>query len=72
VKGILLALQFLTTLPVRNFSKTGTASVEKPEIKEEDFGKSLLYFPVIGLLIGLILALRRICRYLRRLLQFSI
>ncbi len=62
MKGILLALQFLTTLPVRNFTKTGTASIEsqeikEPEIKEEDFGKSLLYFPVIGLLIGLILAI---------------
>jgi len=47
VKRFLAALQFLTILPVKI----------KSEIKERDFGASLLYFPVVGLLIGLLLSL---------------
>lgn len=47
MKQFLLALQFLTVLPVKITS----------HIKKEDFGKSLIYFPVIGLLIGLVLSL---------------
>ena len=37
VKKILIALQFLTIFPVKIKS-----------IKEEEFGKSLLYFPIVG------------------------
>mgnify|MGYP001589761025 CR=1 FL=1 len=47
MKRFLVALQFLTILPVKI----------KSEIKEKDFGDSLLYFPVVGLLIGLLLSL---------------
>ena len=47
VKRFLIALQFLTILPVNI----------KSEIKKEDFGKSLLYFPIIGILIGLLLVI---------------
>lgn len=47
MKRFLLALQFLTILPVKT----------KSEIKEKDFGASLLYFPLVGLLIGLLLSL---------------
>ncbi|MDO8662753.1 MAG: adenosylcobinamide-GDP ribazoletransferase [Candidatus Omnitrophota bacterium] len=47
MKRLLAALQFLTILPV---------SI-KSEIKETDFGASLLYFPVVGLLIGILLSL---------------
>jgi len=46
VKKILIALQFLTIFPV-----------EIKSIKEEEFGKSLLYFPIVGALIGIVLAL---------------
>jgi len=46
VKHFLIALQFLTVLPIKI----------KSEIKEKDFGNSLLYFPVIGILIGLVLS----------------
>ncbi len=46
MKRFLVALQLLTILPVR----IGR------EIREEDFGKSLLYFPIIGVLIGLVLS----------------
>lgn len=46
MKQFLIALQFLTILPVKITS----------EPKESDFGKSLLYFPVIGILIGLVLS----------------
>ncbi len=42
----LIALQFLTIFPIKI----------KSEIQEKDFGASLLYFPFVGLLIGLFLA----------------
>ena len=47
VKRFLIALQFLTIIPVNI----------KGKISEEDFGRSLLCFPVVGLLLGLFLAL---------------
>ena len=46
MKRLLLALQFLTIFPVRI----------KAGIDEKDFGASLVYFPFVGLLIGLFLA----------------
>jgi adenosylcobinamide-GDP ribazoletransferase len=47
MKYLLIALQFLTVFPIRIKSK----------IKEKDFGKSLAYFPIVGILIGLLLVL---------------
>ncbi len=47
MKKFLIALQFLTILPIKI----------KSEIKNEDFGKSLLYFPIVGMLIGILLTL---------------
>jgi adenosylcobinamide-GDP ribazoletransferase len=47
VKRFLIALQFLTILPLKI----------KSEIKQKDFGKSLIYFPIVGMLIGFILVL---------------
>ena len=46
MKRFLIALQFLTILPVRITS----------EIAKEDFGKSLRYFPLVGMLLGLALS----------------
>lgn len=46
MKNFLIALQFLTTLPFNI----------KGKIEEKDFGKSLAYFPIVGLLIGFFLA----------------
>lgn len=45
MKKFLIALQFLTIFPIKI----------KSEIKEEDFGRSLVYFPIVGILIGCIL-----------------
>ncbi|UCD55423.1 MAG: adenosylcobinamide-GDP ribazoletransferase [Candidatus Omnitrophota bacterium] len=45
MKRFFIALQFLTILPIRI----------KAEIKEKDFGRSLAYFPIVGLLLGLVL-----------------
>jgi len=45
VKGLLVALQFLTILPV---GKTIGAT-------EKEIGRSIVYFPLVGLLTGLIL-----------------
>lgn len=46
MKRFLIALQFLTVLPIKI----------KSEIAKEDFSRSLLYFPVVGMLIGLVLS----------------
>lgn len=47
MKRFLIALQFLTIFPLKS----------KSEIKNEDFGGSLLYFPCVGLLLGVLLSL---------------
>lgn len=47
MKQFLIALQFLTILPIKI----------KSEMKKRDFGKSLLYFPIVGILIGLLLSI---------------
>ncbi|NQU95015.1 MAG: adenosylcobinamide-GDP ribazoletransferase [Candidatus Omnitrophica bacterium] len=47
MRHFLIALQFLTILPIKI----------KSEMKKEDFGRSLVYFPVIGMLIGLALCM---------------
>jgi len=44
---LLIALQFLTILPIKI----------RHELKKSDFGKALLYFPFAGLLLGLALSL---------------
>lgn len=46
MKIFLIALQFLTILPFNI----------KGKIEGEDFGRSLIYFPIVGLLLGLFLA----------------
>lgn len=46
VRPFLIALQFLTILPVRL----------KEPIQNEDIGRSLLFYPLVGLIIGFILA----------------
>lgn len=46
MRRFLIALQFLTILPFNI----------KERIEEEDFGRSLVYFPIVGLLLGLFLA----------------
>lgn len=47
MRRFLIALQFLTIFPVKI----------RKDLKKEDFGKSLIYFPFIGMLIGLFLVL---------------
>jgi len=47
MKRFLIALQFLTILPVKI----------KGRIKDEYYGMALLYFPLVGLVIGIMLAL---------------
>lgn len=46
MKRFLIALQFLTILPIKI----------KSDINQQDFGSSLLYFPIIGILIGFLLS----------------
>ena len=46
MKRLLVALQFLTIIPFKI----------KGKVDDNDLGRSLIYFPIVGLLIGLILA----------------
>lgn len=57
MKTFLLALQFLTIIPVKISAKGEFVSGEKSEMEGKDFGASLLYFPIVGLIIGLLLSL---------------
>jgi len=50
MKHFLIALQFLTIFPIEI-----SAPGKKLQIEKKDFGRSLLYFPVVGALIGLLL-----------------
>lgn len=47
MKQFFIALQFLTILPIKI----------KSEIKKEDLGRSLVYFPLVGALLGFFLVL---------------
>lgn len=47
MRRFIIALQFLTIFPVKI----------RKDLKKEDFGKSLIYFPFSGMLIGLFLVL---------------
>ena len=47
MRALLIALQFLTILPVKL----------QGEFSEQDIGRSLLFYPVVGLLIGIVLSL---------------
>lgn len=51
MKHLLIAFQFLTILPFKI----------RAEIKNEDYAKSLIYFPVIGIIIGAILLIVSLC-----------
>lgn len=46
MKQFFIALQFLTILPIKI----------KARLKKEDYGKALLYFPIVGFIIGAALA----------------
>ncbi len=51
MKHLLIAFQFLTVLPLKICI----------EIKDEDYGKSLVYFPIVGMAIGAMLSAISLC-----------
>ena len=51
MKHLLIAFQFLTVLPLKICI----------EIKGEDYGKSLVYFPIVGMTIGVALSAISLC-----------
>lgn len=53
MRRLLIALQFLTIIPVKI----------KSEIEGKDFSEALLYFPIVGLIIGLLLSLSSFCLF---------
>jgi len=57
MRRFLIALQFLTIFPVKISAEGRFAFGEKSEIKEKDFGRALIYFPIVGALIGAALVL---------------
>ena len=62
MKNFLLALQFLTIIPVKI----------NGDISDEDYSRSLRYFPMVGLLIGIVLALTAVLlRFLPNLVTSS-
>lgn len=56
MRNFLLAFQFLTILPIKNSLFSKSFLEKELKIKDEDFGKSLLFFPAAGFFIGLVLA----------------
>lgn len=58
MRSLLLALQFLTILPIHI----------KGEVRKEDLTRSMLFYPMIGLLLGIILAI--LCYGLSQYLPF--
>ena len=51
MKRLLIAFQFLTVLPFKIFT----------EIKDEDYGRSFVYFPAVGVVIGGVLSIVSLC-----------
>jgi len=51
MEHLLIALQFLTILPFKI----------RTEIKDENYAKALIYFPIVGIIIGAILSIVSLC-----------
>ena len=63
-RGITSALRFLTILPITSFLSSNNTNQDE-EALEENFANSMAFFPLVGMLIGILLVvLRRIFYYL--------
>jgi len=64
LRDLSLAIRFLTIIPVISFPPPNNTN-QNEEVLEENFANSMAFFPLVGMLIGLLLVfLRRIFYYL--------
>jgi len=64
LKDLSLAIRFLTILPVISFPPSNNTN-QNEEVLTENFANSMAFFPLVGMLIGILLVLlRRIFYYL--------
>jgi len=65
LKDLSLAIRFLTIIPIASFPPSNVTNQDKEEDLEENFANSMAFFPLVGMLIGVLLViLRRIFYYL--------
>ena len=67
VQDLVLAIRFLTIIPIAPYNRTDEM-IQNKEKLAEDFANSMIYFPFVGLLIGAILVL---CNHLINYLSFT-
>ena len=64
LRDLSLAIRFLTIIPVISFPPSNNTNQDE-EVLEENFANSMAFFPLVGMLIGILLVLlRRIFYYL--------
>ena len=64
LRDLSLAIRFLTIIPIVSFPPSNNTN-QNEEVVEENFANSMAFFPLVGMLIGVLLViLRRIVYYL--------
>jgi len=64
LRDLFLAIRFLTIIPTISFPPSDNTN-QNEEVLEENFANSMAFFPLVGMLIGILLVfLRRIFYYL--------
>jgi adenosylcobinamide-GDP ribazoletransferase len=65
LRDLSLAIRFLTIYPIASFPFSNNSNQDEEEDLEENFANSMAFFPLVGMLIGVLLViLRRIFYYL--------
>jgi len=65
LRDLSLAIRFLTIFPIASFPLSNNSNQDEEEGLEENFANSMAFFPLVGMLIGVLLVvLRRIFYYL--------
>ena len=65
LRDLSLAIRFLTIFPIASFPLSNNSNQDEEEDLEENFSNSMAFFPLVGMLIGVLLVvLRRIFYYL--------
>jgi len=65
LRDLSLAIRFLTIFPIASFPLSNNSNQDEEEDLEENFANSMAFFPLVGMLIGVLLVvLRRIFYYL--------
>jgi len=65
LRDLSLAIRFLTIFPIASFPLSNNSNQDEEEDLKENFANSMAFFPLVGMLIGVLLVvLRRIFYYL--------